>query len=147
MKKQSHILFLALILSASTLNLWAIDGAGLFKSRCNTCHMVDKNSTGPKLQGVKQKWTDAGEGENLYRWVQNSTELISSGKSALAKEISGFSATAMPAQALSNEEIDAVFSNAVMVDKKGIPTGNTSFDQIELAVWTDKLSNLSMSLI
>ena len=28
-------------------------------------------------------------------------------------------------------EIDAVFSNAVMVDQKGIPTGNTSFDQIE----------------
>jgi glycosyltransferase involved in cell wall biosynthesis len=28
-------------------------------------------------------------------------------------------------------EIDAVFSNAIMVDQKGIPTGNTSFDQIE----------------
>jgi len=28
-------------------------------------------------------------------------------------------------------EIDAVFSNAVMVDQKGIPTGNTSFEQIE----------------
>jgi glycosyltransferase involved in cell wall biosynthesis len=30
-----------------------------------------------------------------------------------------------------NPEIDAVFSNAIMVDQKGIPTGNTSFDQIE----------------
>jgi glycosyltransferase involved in cell wall biosynthesis len=28
-------------------------------------------------------------------------------------------------------EIEAVFSNAIMVDQKGIPTGNTSFDQIE----------------
>ncbi len=41
----------------------AQDGEQLFKSRCNTCHMIDKNSTGPKLKGVKQKWTDAGEGE------------------------------------------------------------------------------------
>ena len=103
--------FLLIVVLTSFQNLsWAADGAGLFKSRCNTCHMIDKNSTGPKLQGAKQKWTDAGEGELLYKWVQNSTELISSGKSAMAKEIAGFSPTAMPAQALSNEEIDAVFS-------------------------------------
>lgn len=103
--------FLLIVVLTSFQNMsWAADGAGLFKSRCNTCHMIDKNSTGPKLQGAKQKWTDAGEGELLYKWVQNSTELISSGKSAMAKEISGFSPTAMPAQALSNEEIDAVFS-------------------------------------
>ncbi len=146
MKKQSHILFLALILSASTLNLWAIDGAGLFKSRCNTCHMVDKNSTGPKLQGVKQKWTDAGEGENLYKWVQNSTELISSGKSALAKEISGFSATAMPAQALSNEEIDAVFSYidsyVAPVETKSAVSDTTVVLEPQLA--TDYKGNLSI---
>lgn len=28
-------------------------------------------------------------------------------------------------------EIDAIFSNAIMVDQKGVPTGNTSFEQIE----------------
>jgi cytochrome c oxidase cbb3-type subunit 3 len=72
--------------------------------------MIDKNSTGPKLQGAKQRWTDAGEAELLYKWVQNSTELIGSGKSARAKEVSAFSPTAMPAQAVSNEEIDAIFS-------------------------------------
>lgn len=146
MKKQSLILFLALILSASTLNLWAIDGESLFKSRCNTCHMVDKNSTGPKLQGVKQKWTDAGEGENLYKWVHNSTELISSGKSALAKEISGFSATAMPAQALSNEEIDAVFSYidsyVAPVETKGTVSDTTVVLEPQLA--TDYKGNLSI---
>jgi cytochrome c oxidase cbb3-type subunit 3 len=100
----------AVVLGLFQNTLWALDGAGLFKSRCNTCHMVDKNSTGPKLQGVKQKWTDAGEGDLLYKWVQNSTELISSGKSALAKEISNFSPSAMPAQSVSNEEIDAIFN-------------------------------------
>lgn len=110
MKTLIHTLLLTVVLTSIQNLSWAADGAGLFKSRCNTCHMIDKNSTGPKLQGAKQKWTDAGEGALLYKWVQNSTELISSGKSAMAKEIAGFSPTAMPAQALSNEEIDAVFS-------------------------------------
>jgi len=31
----------------------------------------------------------------------------------------------------SHPEIDAVFSNAVIVDQKGIPKGNTSFDRVE----------------
>ncbi len=123
MKTLKINLLLAVILGLFQNTLWAADGAGLFKSRCNTCHMIDKNSTGPKLQGVKQKWTAAGEGENLYKWVQNSTELIGSGKSALAKEISTFSATAMPAQALSTEEIDAVFS---YIDSYVPPTENTT---------------------
>ena len=110
MKTLTFNILLTVILGANLTFGWAADGAGLFKSRCNTCHMIDKNSTGPKLQGAKQKWTDAGEGDFLYKWVQNSTELIRSGKSALAKEISNFSPTAMPAQAVSNEEIDAIFN-------------------------------------
>jgi cytochrome c oxidase cbb3-type subunit 3 len=123
MKTLKIKLLLAVVLGQFQHSLWAADGGGLFKSRCNTCHMIDKNSTGPKLQGVKQKWTTAGEGENLYKWVQNSTELIGSGKSALAKEISTFSAAAMPAQALSNDEIDAVFS---YIDSYVPPTENTT---------------------
>lgn len=110
MKTLTFNILLTVILGANLTFGWAADGAGLFKSRCNTCHMIDKNSTGPKLQGVKQKWTEAGEGDFLYKWVQNSSELIGSGKSALAKEISNFSPTAMPAQAVSNEEIDAIFN-------------------------------------
>lgn len=117
-----NILLTVILGSFQTLS-WAADGANLFKSRCNTCHMIDKNSTGPKLQGVKQKWTDAGEGEFLYKWVQNSSELIGSGKSALAKEISSFSPTAMPAQGISNEEIDAIFS---YIDSYVPPTENTT---------------------
>ncbi|MEN9742842.1 MAG: hypothetical protein RLZZ65_647 [Bacteroidota bacterium] len=146
MKTLSFNLILAVVLSAITSQSWAIDGANLFKSRCNMCHMVDKNSTGPKLQGVKQKWTDAGEGENLYKWVHNSTELIGSGKSALAKEISGFSPTAMPAQTLSNEEIDAVFSYidsyVAPVEKTSVVADSTVVTDPALA--TDYKGNLSI---
>jgi cytochrome c oxidase cbb3-type subunit III len=87
---------------------FAQDGANLFKAKCNTCHMVDKNSTGPILKGAKQKWADAGEGEMIYEWVKNPQNLIASGKSKVAMESKNFSPTDMSPQAVSNEEIDAI---------------------------------------
>lgn len=83
-------------------------GENLFKSKCNTCHLLGKNGTGPNLKGVKQKWNDAGEGELLYEWVKNSTALISSGKSKQADAIKGFSATDMPPQQATKEEVDQI---------------------------------------
>lgn len=70
--------------------------------------MVDKNSTGPLLKGVKQKWIDAGEGELIYEWVKNPQTLIASGKSKMAAEIKSFSPTEMTPQAVSKEEVDAI---------------------------------------
>jgi cytochrome c oxidase cbb3-type subunit III len=106
-------------------NIVAQDGEKLFKSRCNTCHQIDKNGTGPKLKGVKQKWNDAGEGEQLYAWVKNSTALAASGKSTLANEVINYSPTAMPAQDVSNEEIDAIldYVDNYMPPVVGPPTG------------------------
>jgi len=104
-------------ISLAVFTLWlggqqaiAQDGEQLFKAKCNTCHMVDKNSTGPNLKGVKQKWTDAGEAEMLYEWVANSEALIASGKSKMANEIKGFSAAAMTPQVVTNEELDAILN-------------------------------------
>jgi len=87
------------------------DGEKLFKSRCASCHMIDKNSTGPALKGVKTKWEAAGEGAMLYEWVTNPTNLLASGKSQSAKSIEGFSPTVMPPQAVTKEEIDAIFNH------------------------------------
>jgi cytochrome c oxidase cbb3-type subunit 3 len=106
-KNWIYILIVAAL--SNTSNAVAQEGEQLFKSRCNTCHQIDKNSTGPKLKGVKQKWADAGEGENLYAWISNSTALIASGKSQLAKDIAGYSPTAMPAQDVTNADVDAIF--------------------------------------
>jgi len=106
-KNWIYILIVATL--SNTSNAVAQEGEQLFKSRCNTCHQIDKNSTGPKLKGVKQKWVDAGEGDNLYAWISNSTNLIASGKSQLAKDIAGYSPTAMPAQTVTNAEVDAIF--------------------------------------
>jgi len=110
MKSLSRNLKTTLIVILINTALFAQNGEALFKAKCNTCHMVDKNSTGPILKGVIEKWNDAGEGEMLYEWVKNSPNLIASGKSSMANEIKGFNPTDMPAQQVTNEEIDAILN-------------------------------------
>lgn len=103
----------------------AAQGEQLFKAKCNTCHLLEKNSTGPNLKGVKQKWTDAGETELLYDWVKGSGGLIASGKSKMANEIKGFSATEMPPQVVSNEEVDAILGYVDAYVAEVAPTSTT----------------------
>jgi cytochrome c oxidase cbb3-type subunit III len=76
---------------------------------CSTCHKIDENSTGPKLKGSRQKWVDAEEGELLYEWVKNPTQLKNSGTSKMAAAIWDYSPTNMNAQQVTNEQIDAIF--------------------------------------
>ncbi len=106
--KTNRIISMILTMVISLSTLFAQDGKQLFKSRCNSCHMEDKNSTGPKLKGAKALWESAGEGELIYKWVENSATLIKTGKSTRAKEIQGYSPTEMPAQTVTKEEIDAI---------------------------------------
>lgn len=110
MKKYFTISLIAITLFSSLQQTFAQDGAQLFKAKCNACHMIDKNSTGPILKGVVKKWTDAGEAEMLYEWVKNPANLVAGGKSQMANAIKGFSPTEMPAQAVTNEEVDAILS-------------------------------------
>ena len=97
MKRSFTIAKAMLFILIINFQVFGQDGEALFKSKCNACHLLDKASTGPLLKGVKQKWTDAGEGDMLVEWVKNSTALIASGKSKLANEIKGYSAMDMPA--------------------------------------------------
>jgi cytochrome c oxidase cbb3-type subunit 3 len=144
--KFTQLTFVALLISlVAQGKIYAADGGQLFKSRCNTCHMVDKNSTGPKLHGAKQKWMDAGEGDMIYSWITNSSALIASGKSARAKEVSGYSPTAMPPQTVSQEEIDAILT---FVDAPPVvttnPTDSTATSALNPIVKPDYVGNLSM---
>ena len=107
--KTTHItvLICAFILAFKTA---LPQGEDLFKQKCNTCHLFDRASTGPSLQGVRQKWADAGEAELLYRWVKNSPALIASGQSKMALAIKNFNPNNMPPQTVTNEEIDAILT-------------------------------------
>jgi hypothetical protein len=63
------------------------------------------------MQGVLQKWQDAGEGDLIYEWVQNPSKLYNSGKSKMAKAIWDWSPTAMTPQGhLSKEEVESIFT-------------------------------------
>ncbi|MEY3845580.1 MAG: hypothetical protein RL293_2002, partial [Bacteroidota bacterium] len=144
--KLTQLTFVALLISlVAQGKIYAADGGQLFKSRCNTCHMVDKNSTGPKLHGAKQKWMDAGEGDLIYDWITNSSALIASGKSARAKEVSGYSPTAMPPQTVSKEEIDAILT---FVDTPPVvtttPSDTTATATVGGETKPDYVANLSM---
>ena len=112
MRKFKHLLaivpLLFMMFSLSPV-VNAQDGEALFKSNCAACHKPDKDGVGPALQGKKQAWVDAGEGDLLYEWVKNAPELIKSGKSELAIAAQDFSPTAMTIQVVNNDEIDAIF--------------------------------------
>jgi len=104
-------IFALLLLVVFVINLSAQEGEKLFKANCASCHNPIKNATGPKMQGVLQKWIDAGEEELIYEWVQNPSKLYNSGKSKMAKAIWDWSPTAMTPQGhLSREEVESIFT-------------------------------------
>lgn len=110
MKTYVKTILMTLILASTGKTTFAQDGESLFKAKCSACHMVDKNSTGPILKGVKQKWEDAGEGTLLYDWVKNSEAVIAAGKSKMAIAIKDYSPTPMTPQVVTPEEVDAILN-------------------------------------
>jgi mono/diheme cytochrome c family protein len=62
-------------------------GKALFEGRCNSCHQIDKNGTGPMLKGAKKRWADANEKDLIVEWVINNEALRASKKSKRALEI------------------------------------------------------------
>ncbi len=135
-----------LILWINSGGIFAQDGEGLFKAKCATCHNLEKDMTGPKLQGVKQKWADAGEAEMLYEWVKNSKNLIDGGTSQMALAIKDFDVSKMPAQVVTNEEVDAILD---FVDNWVPPveeetTGSTSIAEPEVVLLPNYETNLTV---
>ena len=43
-----------------------VDGAGLFKAKCASCHQPHKDGTGPKLFKVRDKWAAGGAKEGSF---------------------------------------------------------------------------------
>lgn len=119
-------------------------GEQLFKSKCNTCHMVDKNSTGPNLKGVKQKWAEAGEADLLYKWVENSAGLIASGKSKMANAIKDFSASAMSPQTVTKDEVDAILDYVDTYAPPAPPSDTTTVGATSVELKPNYADNLDL---
>lgn len=80
-------------------------GKGLFNTNCTACHKLDKKSIGPALGGV----ADRHDKEWLYKWIQNSANLIKEGDPAAVKIFEEFNKVPMTAfPQLSKEDIDNI---------------------------------------
>jgi nitrate reductase gamma subunit len=81
-------------------------GADLFK-KCSACHQTGtRKLVGPGLAGISEK----RDREWLYKWINNSKELIASGDSAAIQIFEEYDKTPMLEYDFTNEEIDAILA-------------------------------------
>ncbi len=80
-------------------------GEKLFKGNCASCHKPDKDLTGPMLSGARARWEGKGD---IYAWIKNSSAYLKTGNPYATELFNKWNKSVMTAQALTNEEIDAV---------------------------------------
>lgn len=54
-------------------------GKQLFYGKCASCHMVNKELTGPALKGAEDRWPDK---QKMYAFIRNSNSVIQTDKYA-----------------------------------------------------------------
>jgi nitrous-oxide reductase len=81
-------------------------GKTVFQNRgCNGCHAVGRLMAGPDLQGVQQRRSK----EWLHRWLKDTNGMLAT--DSTAKEMmAGWKGTKMPAQRLSDDEVNAILA-------------------------------------
>lgn len=80
-------------------------GEKLFKGNCASCHKPDKNLTGPALAGSRARWEGQGD---IYAWIKNSQAYLKTGNAYANKLFQEWNQSVMTAQAVTDEEIDAI---------------------------------------
>jgi cytochrome c551/c552 len=86
----------------------AADGQALFQA-CGACHHPLERSVGPALKGARERWKKNSSEENFYKWIKNSGEVIASGDAYANQLFKDFNKSPMAPQAVTNEDIDAIF--------------------------------------
>ena len=82
-------------------------GEQLFRQNCASCHALDRDLTGPALNGVGQRGPWAENKNNLKKWIKNPASFIST--DGYAKNLRTKYGIQMPAQTqLSDAEVDEV---------------------------------------
>ncbi len=81
---------LARVVSTSLMLLFAVttlhaqdvkEGEKIFKSKCTSCHAIDRKVVGPALKGISETKDEAW----LIKWIKNSQALIASGDAEAVK--------------------------------------------------------------
>lgn len=84
------------------------EGERIFDTKCASCHTASyDNGTGPGLKGVRNR---IPKGDWIYRWIKNPGAMIDSGDPYAVQLYKKYAPTRMPAQNLTDEEIDAVIN-------------------------------------
>ncbi len=109
-----HASFAFLLLLTSTASRGQADkalygtGEKVFKQNCAACHKPTEKMTGPALKGSKERW--AKSGGDIYAWVKNSTAYLKANPGdQYAHNLFKEFGSVMTPNAVSNEEVDAVF--------------------------------------
>jgi mono/diheme cytochrome c family protein len=108
-------LFLLVFSAVNTVS--AQDGKTLFNTNCASCHQVHKNSTGPALAGVEDRWPDKAK---LHAWIRNSAAFLKTGDKYANDLYNQYNKTAMNLfPNLKDEEIDAIIKYVNSVPAPG----------------------------
>jgi cytochrome c551/c552 len=105
----------------SVVTTFAQDGKALFISKCQQCHTVFKDATGPKLGGVLDAAPYNGDMTKLYHWIYNTNSLVASDPHYMElKGRFGSVMTQFSQSSLSEKDIDAIFKYIDEVFKKPV---------------------------
>ncbi len=89
----------------SIQSVHAQDGKALFNANCASCHKMDKDLTGPALQGVTDRWSST---DLLKVWIKNWNQAVATGD-PYAVKMKDWSPSAMNVfPNLSDAELDAL---------------------------------------
>jgi len=95
-----------------------VRGKQLFYGRCASCHMVNRELTGPALKGAETRWPDK---EKLYAFIRNSEAVIKEDKYARELWLK-YNQTAMNLHPdLTDDQINQIFSYINSVSETNNP--------------------------
>lgn len=106
------------------------EGEKIFKANCAACHNVgSKKLIGPGLEGITQK----RDREWLYKWIQNSQELIKAGDKDAIAIYEEYNKIPMPPQPLTKEQIDKLLAyiENPSAGNKQQPEASAAADQLK----------------
>jgi cytochrome c2 len=83
------------------------NGKKLFYSKCASCHMVNKDMSGPALKGVEDRWPDK---KKLYAFIRNSEEVIRKDKYARELWLQWNQTLMLPHPDLTDDDIDSLLA-------------------------------------
>jgi len=92
--------------TASTEDASANTAENLFAIQCAQCHQLDEVVNGPALRGTLANW--GGDRERYKAFIKNSQAVIASGDTYALQLFNQWGKMVMPAQKLTDAELDAL---------------------------------------